>query len=78
MNELNTIELDDYKAVEESQLNRWRVFNGQNWTHGFDDKQNAVRFAKKNGGTRVAFCKKIQGKTRYINVMRVEVDEVRV
>lgn len=69
---LMTIERDDYTAIEESHLNRWRVFNGQNWAHGFDDKQKAIDFAKKNGGTRVAFCKKIDGKVVYVSPMRVD------
>lgn len=61
----------DFNAVDESQLNRWRVFNGENWVHGFDDKERAIDFAKRNGGTRVAYCKKIQGKVSYVSPMRV-------
>lgn len=61
----------DFNAVEESQLNRWRVFNGQDWVHGFQDKEKAIDFAKKNGGTRIAFCKKIKGKVVYTSPERV-------
>lgn len=66
----------DYNAVEESHLNRWRVFNGQDWVHGFEDKEKAIEFAKRNGGTRIAFCKKIKDKVHYVNAMRVETNEV--
>ena len=61
----------DFNAVDESQLNRWRVFNGENWVHGFDDKEQAIVFAKRNGGIRVAYCKKVQGKVCYVSPMRV-------
>lgn len=68
---LVTIERPDPNAVEQSQLNRWRVFNGQDWVHGFDEKEKAIDFAKRNGGTRVAYCKKIQEKVSYVSPMRV-------
>ena len=61
----------DFNAVDESQLNRWRVFNGENWVHGFDDKERAIEFAKRNGGTRVSCCKKIRGKVSYVSPMQV-------
>lgn len=61
----------DFNAVDESQLNRWRVFNGENWVHGFDDKERAIDFAKRNGGTRVAYCKKVQREVCYVSPMRV-------
>lgn len=62
----------DYNAVEESQLDRWRVFNGQDWVHGFEQKGQALAFAKRNGGTRIAFCKEINGQVHYVNPMRVK------
>lgn len=62
----------DFNAVEESQSDRWRVFNGQDWVHGFEDKDKAIAFAKKNGGTRIAFCKKLNGKMVYVSPMRVK------
>ena len=69
---LVTIERPDPNAVEQSQLNRWRVFNGQDWVHGFKDKQKAIDFAKKNGGTRIAFCKKLQGRIVYVSPERID------
>ena len=69
------IEYDDFIKVEESQINCWRVFNGENWVHGFDDKERAIDFAKRNGGTRVAFCKKIQGKVHYVSAEKVDLVE---
>lgn len=65
----------DFNAVEESQLNRWRVFNGQDWVHGFDEKEKAIDFAKRNGGTRIAFCKKVDGKVVYVSPERVDLDD---
>ena len=62
----------DYEAVDKEFLNRWRVFNGENRVHGFDDKEKAIEFARKNGGTRVAFFKKIKGKDAFVNVEKVE------
>lgn len=62
----------DHEAVEESQLDHWRVFNGQDWVHGFKDKQKAIDFAKKNGGTRIAFCKKLQGRIVYVSPERID------
>lgn len=64
-----------FNAVEESQLNRWRVFNGQDWVHGFDEKEKAIDFAKRNGGTRIAFCKKVDGKVVYVSPERVDLDD---
>lgn len=72
MNDLITTLPPDHNAVEESQLNRWRVFNGHDWVHGFVDKQKAIEFAKRNGSTRIAFCKKLNEKTVYVNPERVE------
>ena len=65
----------DHAAVEESQLDRWRVFNGENWVHGFIDKEKAKDFAKKNGGTRIAFLKKANGQIVYVSPERVAVNE---
>lgn len=66
---------DDFIKVEESHLNRWRVFDGENWAHGFDSKERAIEFAERVGGSRVAFCKKIQGKIHYVSPERVEIKE---
>ena len=65
----------DHEAVEESQLNRWRVFNGRDWVHGFKGKQKAIDFAKRNGGTRIAFGKKVDGKVVYVSPERVDLDD---
>ena len=65
----------DFNAVEESQLNRWRVFNGHDWVHGFNEKEKAIEFAKRNGGTRIAFCKKVDGKVVYVSPERVDLDD---
>ena len=43
----------DFNAVEESQLNRWRIFNGSDWVHGFDTKEEAIKRARSWGGTAV-------------------------
>lgn len=75
MEDLITVLPPNRELVEESHINRWRVFNGIDWVHGFDDKQEAIKFAKKNGGTRIAFFKKIHGKIRCVNPERVELDE---
>lgn len=72
---LVNIEYDDFIRVEESQLDRWRVFDGENWAHGFKTKQQAIEFAERVGGTRVAFCKKIQGKVHYVSAEKVEINE---
>lgn len=69
--DLVTFERPNHKLVEESQFDRWRVFNGQDWVHGFKEKEKAIAFAKKNGGTRIAFCKKLNGKIVYVSPMRV-------
>lgn len=63
----------DHEAVEESQLNRWRVFNGQDWTHGFTDKEQAIQFAKKNGGSFMAFCQKMDGQVVYTSLVKLGV-----
>lgn len=63
---------DDFIRVEESHLNRWRVHNGKTWAHGFRTKERAIEFAERVGGTRVAFCKKIQGKVHYVRAEKVE------
>lgn len=65
----------NHEAVEESQLNRWRVFNGSDWVHGFREKEKAIEFAKRNGGTRIAFCKKVDDKVVYVNPERVGLDD---
>ena len=75
MNDLITTLRPDLSAVEESQLNRWRVFNGQDWVHGFREKEKAIYFAKRNGGTRIAFCKKVNGQTVYVSPERVETND---
>lgn len=75
MDDLISVLEPDYSAVEESQLNRWRVFNGHDWVHGFIDKEKAKDFAKKNGGTRIAFLKKANGQIVYVSPERVAVNE---
>lgn len=74
MSKVNYLE-PDHAAVEKRHLNRWRVFNGQNWVHGFSDRESAIWFAKKNSGTRVAFCKEVDGKVVYVSPERVTVNE---
>lgn len=69
------IEYDDFIKVEESHLNSWRVHDGENWAHGFRTKERAIEFAERVGGTRVAFCKKIQGKVHYVSAEKVDVVE---
>lgn len=69
--ELATIELDNYEAVEESQLNRWRVFNGENWAHGFDSREQAFKFAERVGGIFIGRCEEIDGQIGYSKVMKV-------
>ena len=67
--------MPDYKAVDKDFLDHWRVFNGKNWVHGFKEKEKAIAFAKENGGTQIAFYKKIHGKPAFVSVERVELDE---
>lgn len=62
---------DDFIKVEESHLNRWRVFNGETWAHGFKTKERAIEFAERVGGTRVAYCKKINEQVHYTEVEKV-------
>ena len=62
----------DYQAVEKEFIDHWRVFNGENWVHGFKRKADAIEFAKRNGGSRVAFLKKISGRMAFVNVEKVE------
>lgn len=68
---LNNIEKDDFIKVEESHLNKWRVFDGENWAHGFDYRQQAIDFAQRVGGTRVAFCKSINERVHYVSAEKV-------
>lgn len=70
-NEMITYLEPDYEAVSKRFIDHWRVFNGENWVHGFKEKSKAIQFAKKNGGTRIAFFKKIKGKDAFVNVERV-------
>lgn len=64
----------DNAAVEVSHLGNWRVFNGQYWTHGFVDRDRAITFAEKNGGTAVgkAYLDKETSKVCYKQVAKVE------
>lgn len=64
----------DYVAVEKSLLDRWGVWDGENWAHGFKTKEKAIEFAKRVGGTRIAFRKKINGKLHYVSAQRVELE----
>lgn len=66
---------EDIAAVESSQLDRWRVWDGENWAHGFKTKERAIEFAEKVGGTRVAFCKLINKKVHYVSAEKVELNE---
>lgn len=72
---LVNIEQENFIKVEASHLNRWRVHDGENFAHGFKSKEQAIRFAERVGGTRVAFCKKLQGKVHYVSAEKVELDE---
>ena len=65
----------DHEAVEESQLDHWRVFNGTDWVHGFIDKEKAIKFARKNNGAFVAFCKKVDGQTVYTSLIKLREEQ---
>lgn len=61
----------DHEEVSRSHADKWRIFNGTNWTHGFDEKEEAIKFAKEMGGTRIAFCKLINDKVHYVSPEKV-------
>lgn len=65
----------DYAAVEKSLLDRWGVWNGENWAHGFKTEKEAIRFAKRAGGTRIAFRKNIHGKLHYVSAQKIELEK---
>lgn len=64
----------DYAAVEKSLLDRWGVWNGENWAHGFKTEKEAIRFAKRAGGTRIGKREIIGGEINYISVQKVELN----
>lgn len=76
MTRLITYMRPNHKAVEESHVDKWRVFNGENWVHGFEAKEHAIEFAREMGGTRIAFCKRIDGNIVYVSPERVEQGEL--
>lgn len=47
----------NHELIEGDFINKWRVFNGAYWTHGFNTEQQAIDFAQNNGGTAVGQCK---------------------
>lgn len=68
---LVTIEQENYKDIEESHLNRWRVHNGETWAHGFNTKEQAIKFAERVGGVFVGKCEVINGVIGYSRVIKV-------
>lgn len=75
LEELVNIEYDNFIKVEESQLNRWRVHNGETWAHGFDTEQDAIKFAERMGAERIAYCKLINEEVHYINMKVVGLND---
>lgn len=68
---LVNIEYDDFIRVEESQLDRWRVHNGETWAHGFKSRGQALNFAKRVGGTFIGKCEVVDGVIAYSKVVSV-------
>lgn len=69
---LVTVIADDFVKVEESHLGSWRVHNGETWAHGFRTEERAIEFAERVGGTRVAYCKKIEGRVHYESLVVIK------
>lgn len=71
---LVTIQDENFIKVEESQLNRWRVSNGETWAHGFNTKEQAIKFAERVGGIFVGKCEVIDGQVAYSKVTKINHD----
>lgn len=76
IHDLNTMELtiEDYESEYEG---RWRIFNGQFWTHACNTKEQAIRRAKLWGGTAVglAVFNEELGMNEYQEVERIRARE---
>lgn len=71
MIEAEHLTLDDYEREFDGS---WRIFNGVEWTHACNTKEQAVRRAKLWGGTAVGLAKfnEETGTNEYRNVEAIE------
>lgn len=61
----------DVLQIEKEFVGHWRVHNGEHFAHGFDTKEQARKFAKKNNGTAIAYCKWHNGIVVYTKVEKI-------
>lgn len=75
IHDISTMELtiEDYESEYDG---KWRIFNGQFWTHSCNTKEQAMNRAKLWGGTAVglAVFNKDLGMNEYRNVEKVKVN----
>lgn len=62
-------------AIEKDFINHWRVWNGEDFAHGFKEKRRAIEFAKINGSNLIAYCQFHNGSVVYTH--REEIKEGR-
>ncbi|MDK6371973.1 MULTISPECIES: hypothetical protein [Aerococcus] len=48
----------DKPNLSKDYVGRWRLWNGQDWTHSIETKENALYFGEKFGAKAIGFCTK--------------------
>lgn len=65
----------DILGIEKDFIGKWRVHNGDYFTGGFASREKALKFAKKNNGTKIGYLDYHNGTMFYWKVERVDINE---